>query len=93
MRQMNKGWNFTDMHKQTLTLLISLSLFTAAGYAEGISVEALQASVTEAHNQIKALQKENKKLKEKLAVKEKEIAEHRAKLEKLEADIAVLKEK
>jgi len=50
------------------------------------------AQVSAAHNKISALQKENKELKEKLAVKEKEIVGYRATLEKLEEEIAALRD-
>lgn len=79
------------MYKQTI-LFVTLVFFTIAGYAADQNIEALQAQLNDAHKQIEVLKKENKELKNRLASKEEEIAGYRAKLEKLEAEIAALKE-
>ncbi|MFT5426525.1 MAG: hypothetical protein ACI9ZT_001466 [Gammaproteobacteria bacterium] len=59
------------MYKSTSILIFftSLVFFTTASYAADKSLEALQAQVAEAHNQIKVLQKENKEPKENSQVK------------------------
>ncbi len=81
------------MYKKTLILFTSILFFTTVSYAEDNSLKALMAQVSVAHNKITALQKENKELKRKLAVKENEIVDYRATLEKLEEEIAALKER
>ena len=82
------------MYKRALTLILftSIFFFTTVSYAEDNSLKALMAQVSAAHNKVIALQKENKELKEKLAVKEKEIVGYRATLEKLEEEIAALRD-
>ncbi len=81
------------MNKRTSALIIfaSLIFFTAAGYAVDKNVEALQVQLTEAHNKLKVLQEENRDLKKRLASKEKEVTDYRAKLEELEAEIKAFK--
>jgi len=83
------------MYKKALTLILftSIFFFTTVSYAEDNSLKALMAQVSVAHNKIAALQKENKELKKQLAVKENEIVDYRATLEKIEEEIAALKER
>jgi len=82
------------MYKRTLTLILfaSFIFFTTASYAKDKSLEALQAQLIEVQSQIKILQKENKDLKKRLASNEKEIVAYRARLKKIEAEIAALME-
>ncbi len=82
------------MYKRTLTLILfaSFIFFTTASYAKDKSLEALQVQLTEVRSQIKILQKENRDLKKRLASNEKEIISYRARLEKIEAEIAGLEE-
>ena len=81
------------MYKKTLILFTSILFFTTVSYAEDNSLKALMAQVSASHNKITALQKENKELKKKLASNEKEIVDYRATLEKIEEEIAALKER
>ena len=80
------------MYKRTLTLILfaSFIIFTTASYAKDKSIEALQAQLIEVQSRIKILQEENKDLRKRLASNEKEIANHRARLKKIEAEIAAL---
>lgn len=81
------------MNKRISALIIfaSLIFFTAAGYAVEKNVEGLQVQLTEAHNKLKVLEEENRELKKRLASKEKEVTDYRAKLEELEAEIKAFK--
>ncbi len=77
----------------SILLLFTSSIFlTTAVYAEEQNFETLRAQVAEAHTQIKVLQKENKDLGERLAIREMEIAAYEEKLKKIESDINILKE-
>ncbi len=79
------------MRKQILPILFLWLLPVAVGYAEEVDLAGLQAQLSDANVQLETLQADNAALKQRVADKENELAEIKAKLDAIDAEISALK--